>query len=585
MDIFSLLQENIKSALKNVYDIEAENVRIEHPENQDFGDFATSLPLNLAGTLKQSPMEIAKSLVYELQSMDINFGREGAAYPVFEKIEPALPGFINFKLSSAWLQNVLNTVAEDPSGYGSSAKGRGRTAIVEFSQPNTNKPLHIGHARNNFLGSSIANILKFSGYKVIRSNYVGDIGIHICKSMLMYQKYGNNADPDKKSDHFVGDFYIMFERESENNPELLKEAQAMLQKWEAGDPQILALWEKMNNWAYKGWEQTYKDENVTFDVWEYESKSINVGKEIAEYAVEVGLAEHDETGAIIARLEKYGLPDKVLLRSDGTSIYSTKDLQLAKDSYERYNFDQRLYVVDYRQSDYFKQIFTILKLLGFSWADKLHHVSYGTVALPEGNMSSRKGIVVNADDVYNRLVEIERDEVRNSVKEVQIAETTAKKIALAAFRYAMLKVNPSQNIVFDYTSVTRFDGNTGPYLMYTYARTLNLLEKAGGSAAVAVLSYDLSEKRISDPKEEALLRELYKFPEIVENAAEGHDPSIVAGYLFLLSQKFNAMYASLPIAAAEDRGIRQFRLLLTSAVGQVLKNGLELLGIEVVERM
>jgi arginyl-tRNA synthetase len=600
MDISVLLKENISKAIKDLYDVEPEKVMIEHPDNEKWGDYATNVSLEIAKTLKQTPLEIAKNVCYKLEKMSIEFERGGKKYPVFEKIETAPPGFINFKLSSYWLHNILYNVLENAKDYGSSDFGDSKTVVVEYSQPNPNKPMHIGHARNNFLGSSISNILSFSGYKTVQLNYMNDWGTHICKSMLMYKKYGEGREPDRKPDHFVGEFYKMYEQESSENKELDKELDKELAELfislEKGDPETIELWKKIVGWAYEGWEKTYNDHNVKFDDWMYQSDYKTSGKEIVEIAVEKGIAEKDETGAVIARLEKYDIPDKVLLRSDGTSVYSTQDLQMAKDSYERYKFDKRLYVVDFRQSDYFKQIFKILEVLGFDWAERLHHVAYGVVKLPEGQMSSRKGLVVNADDVFQKLIELETEEVGKNFEDVQEAEDVAKKVALAAFRYGMLKVDSSQDIIFDYSSVTKFDGNTGPYLQYTYARTSSILENARYSGnddipydPVDPEYFNYEVKRFADrktePQEEAVLRELYKFPEEVHKAAENFSPHVICNYLFNLAQKYNAMYANLPVINADNDDDKRIRLLITAAVGVVIKNGLSLLGIETVRRM
>ena len=288
----------------------------------------------MAKNVKQSPIEIAKKLSYELDNnkLEMSLGNDASQkVNLLEKVEFVAPGFINFTLSEDWLHYVLTDIMLQAENYGSSDFGGKKTVLVEYSQPNSNKPQHIGHARNNFLGSSLANILEFVGYQVIRSNYVGDIGVHICKSMLMYMKHGDGKQPDKKSDHFVGDYYIMFEREVQANPDLEKEAQELLRKLEGGDKDVKDLWIKMNTWVYDGWAQTYADQKIDFDIWEYESESMHIGKEIAEEAVTKGLAERQADGSIIARLEQYGLPDKILLRADGTTVYSTKDLQLAKN--------------------------------------------------------------------------------------------------------------------------------------------------------------------------------------------------------------------------------------------------------------
>lgn len=584
-NINNLIKENIKKAVKSVYEIDIEDIHLEHPENEKFGDYASSVSLSLAKDLKRIPLEIAGELSHELQSYKLEFESDGSHYPIFLTIEAVQPGFINLKLSQEWLKQQLTEVIEQDGKYGSNDIGKDKTIIVEYSQPNPNKPMHIGHSRNNFIGSSLSEIFKFSGYNVIKMNYMDDWGTHICKSMLMYKKHGNSEEPSIKSDHYVGDLYIMYEKEHEANSEILeKELSEMFKKLETHDPETLELWKKIVNWAYKGWEATYKNENVTFDVWTYQSEHTKGGKEIVDLAVEKGVAEKDPTGAIIARLEKYGIPDKVLLRSDGTSIYITQDTQLAKENFETYKFDKRFYVVDCRQSGYFVQLFKILDLLGFEWAKNLYHISYGTVSLPDGSMSSRLGNVVNADDVFKKLVDLEGDEVRNSLKDVSNLGETTKKVALAAYRYGMLKVDSKQDIVFDYSKVTKFEGNTGPYLMYSYARAKSLLEKAGVGEKKIDFNLELFGKTSLEEKESNILRSIYIFPEIVLESANNFMPHIIANYLYDLAQRFNSFYADIPVLNAEGE-TKEFRLALVKCFSQVMKNGLSLLGIDVVEKM
>lgn len=585
MSLALLLKENIQKAIKSIYDIDIKDVPLEHPENEQFGDYASSISLSLAKQLKRLPFEIAQELAIELTSQKLKFESNGSHYPIFSSIEAVQPGFINLKLSEEWLKQQMAEVIESSDKYGSGNTGKGKTILVEYSQPNPNKPMHIGHSRNNFLGSSLASIFQFVGYDVIKMNYMDDWGTHICKSMLMYKKHGGGIEPDKKSDHFVGDFYVMYEKEHEKNPEVLdKELAEMFQKLEAGDTETVELWKKVVEWAYKGWEQTYQDENVPFDVWNYQSNFTKGGKEIVKLALEKGIAEKDPTGAVIAKLEKYGMPDKVLLRSDGTSIYITQDTQMAKEDFEKYHFDKRVYVVDVRQSDYFRQLFKILDLLGFDWAKKLYHLAYGWVSLPEGAMSSRLGTVVAADEVFEKLVKLEKDEVKNSLKEITNLEETSKKVALAAFRYGMLKVDSKQDIVFDYEKVTKFEGNTGPYLMYTYARAMSILEKAGVGEEKLDFNLELFENVKLENKEIEILRSIYKFPEIVLEVVDNFMPHVIANYLYDLAQRFNSFYAGVPVLNASG-ATREFREILVKCVSQVLKNGLGLLGIDVVEKM
>lgn len=575
----------IAGAVSELYGLKDAEIQISIPDNETHGDYSANTAFSIAKKLNRIPLEVAKEIAAEAlaQNLSVEFGK--VSYPIFEKIEACAPGFVNFTLSRDFLFHTLIGINTEEN-YGRMDFGSGKKIILEYSQPNTNKPQHVGHARNNFIGSSLAKILEYCGYDVVKANYVGDIGIHICKSMLMYMKYGDGQNPDKKPDHFVGDFYSMYEAEYEKNPGIEAEAQDLLRRWEAGEPEVLAVWEKMNSWVYDGWKKTYSDQKVDFDIWEYESEKVDIGKEMAMLALDKGLAEKDDTGAIIARLEAYGMPDKVLLRSDGTSVYSTKDLQLAKDSYDKYKFDKRLYVVDVRQSDYFRQLFKVLELLGFEWHNRLVHVAYGMVSLPEGKMSSRSGVVANADDVLDNLSILEEAEVRNNIKSTGIIRETAQKIALAAFKYGILKVDTKQDIVFNYDQASKFEGNTGPYLLYTYARAGSVLEKAGFDPDSEKFTYaELPKDTKMQQKELSLASCLTHFPEYVEEAAVNYSPGRLANYTYEVAQKFNSFYGDVTILDAESVGARKFRLYLTRAAMSVLKESLALLGIEVVEKM
>lgn len=584
MDIRKTITDIISNSVFKVYGLKDIDIIVDVPENEKFGDFSTNVSFIVAGKLEKIPFQVARELSFEMLSENPNDKLGENSYSIFEKIEPHAPGFINFTLNANFLLRHILDINLRDNDYGIIQSGSGKSVVLEYSQPNTNKPQHIGHARNNFIGSSLAKILEACGYKVIKTNYPGDIGIHICKSMLMYIKHGENKEPDKKPDHFVGDFYVLYEKEFEQNPEIEKEAQELLRRWESGDKEVRAVWEKMNNWVYEGWKETYADQKVDFDVWEYESEKIDVGKDIANLALKKGIAEKDASGAIIARLEKYGLPDKVLLRSDGTSVYSTKDLQVAKESFEKYKFDKRLYVVDVRQTDYFKQLFKILDILGFDWADRLVHIAYGMVSLPEGKMSSRSGIVVNADDVLESLEKLEEEEIRNSIKAPKVIKDTAEKVALAAFKYGMLKVDAKQDIVFDFSLATKFEGNTGPYLLYTYARAGSVLEKAGFYMKDSFDNMFFPKSVSLLPRERSLASVLVNFPDVVAKSAETFSPNHLANYAYDIAQKFNSFYGELPILDA-DSDKREFRLYLTSAVMKILKQTLGLLGIEIVEKM
>ncbi len=586
ISITELIRKEINLSCTEVYGFSDVSYDIGVPDNKNFGDYSVNVAMKLASRVKKTPLETAQDIVNDIYKRELQFDFDGTKYSIFSTIEIVRPGFINFRLSNRFLLLNLFEIKQRANLYGSSNLGAGKNTVVEYSEPNPNKPMHIGHVRNNFIGSSLAAILKFLGYNVVKVNYINDWGTHICKSMLMYKKFGNNALPDIKPDHFVGKFYAMYEAEAENHPELAEELAQMFQKLEKMDPETLELWKKITDWVYDGWKQTYLDQGVSFDDWFYQHNYKDSGKEVVKIAEEKGIASKDETGAVIAHLEQYGIPDKVLLRSDGTSIYSTQDLQLALDNFEKYNFDKRLYVVDMRQSDYFKQIFKILQLLGFDWASRLFHVAYGMVTLPEGQMSSRKGLVVNADDVFAKLVELEGAEITKSIKRPSSIDDTVRKVAQAAFRYGMLRVDPKQDITFSYEQVTKFEGSTGPYLLYTFARCFSVLEKGGKEIKTAKFDNEwLTSDLEIGHKEQSLIRKLVHFSEVVQKSADQLAPHHVANYALELAQEFNSFYGDTPILDAESSGIRSFRLLVTDCSAQVLKNTLALLGIDVVEKM
>lgn len=580
MEITKILRLQTKKAIKDLYQLDFNDFLIEHPQNDNFGDFAVNVGMILAKVLHKSPMVIAEEISSNLNNQnDTNMQNN---VKLFSKVYAIAPGFINFVLSPDWLVSQLHNITVEYSG-----EKIGEKILIEYSQPNPNKPQHIGHARNNFLGSSLATILQYLGADVVKANYFNDWSTAICKSMLMYDKYFKNQEPNKKSDHFIGDMYIRYTQEEEKNPDLKNEVQEMFVKLENGDPYVLSLWKKVTGWAYDGWKTTYENQNVSFDVIFTQSDYKDSGKEIVDIALNKGIAEKDETGAVVARLEKYGLPDKVLLRSDGTSIYITQDLQLAKDTFEKFSLDKRLYVVDNRQSDYFRQLFKIFEILGFDFANKIHHVSYGFVSLPEGQMSSRTGLVVNADDAFETVKKVEAEEIDKSIKNVTNKEDTINKISLAAFRYAILKIDPKKDVVFKYDQITKFDGNTGPYLLYTYARMNSVLEKSKLNPDELLLTKDILDNVLSslDSKEIAILRHLYQFDEVVLNAGLTYSPHVIANYLFELCQRFNSFYSSLSILDADTNEKKKLRLLITIKTANVLKTGLGLLGINVVAKM
>jgi len=533
---------------------------LEVPPNLDMGDYAFPC-FFLAKERKESPLKIAKELASEIKpSKSIS------------KIEAKGP-YLNFFIDKPGFAKFVLT--EEPEF----TKRKG-TIMIEYSQPNTNKPQHLGHVRNDLLGMTISVLLQKLGYKVIKVNTINDRGIHICKSMLAYQKWGNNKEPDKKSDHFVGDFYVMFAQKAKENPELEKEALELLNKWEVGDKETIAVWKKMNKWALDGFEQTYKDLGVKFDKVYYESEIYKAGKKIILDALNKGIFEKDETGAVIAKLEP-DLPNKVLLRTDGTSLYITQDIALAIQKFTDYKLDKSIYVVGSEQDLYFKQLFKVLDLLGYKGVEKCYHLSYGMVYLPSGKMKSREGTVVDADDLIKEVKDLARAELLKRYKDLTEDELNkrAEQIGLGALKFMMLKTDPKKDMLFNPEESISFEGETGPYLQYTHARICSILAKEDGTIKSKVDFSLLNEK-----VEQNLINQLFLFQETVEEAAEQYKPSLVARYLLELTQTFNEFYHKCPVIQAEQN-LKEARLLLIDRTRQVIKEGLLLLGIESPERM
>lgn len=558
-------------------------LRLDYPENPDHGDYACAIALQLAKPLRKSPREIAERIVDNLKK------------PKWvHAVELAGPGYINVFIAPSALADMLKTILKKPSEFGKNQSGKGQRIMVEYSQPNTNKPMHIGHMRNNFLGMAVARILAANGYEVIPVNYVGDIGVHITKSMLGYLKWGRNTSPDAvgmKGDYFVGKYYKQFETELEKNPALKDEAQEMVQKWEAENPETRALWKKMNDWVYEGWKSSYERQGCHFEHWFYESEYNESGKEVANEALEKGVAERADNGAIVAKLEDHGLPDKVIMRGDGTSIYATKDLKLAEESFERFSLDGRVYVVASQQELYLKQIFKILELMGYEYAKKCYHLAYGIVSLPEGMMSSRKGTVIYADDLMDEVHELAYTEVKarhESEPEAWLHES-AERIMVGALKYAILKVDPLQNITYDPAASLDFQGHTGPYLQYTHARLKSILRKGGISENIGPRDPHPLVEAVSletfTPAELSLLRILHRYPETVAGVLHGYRLHTLANFLYELAQHTNRFYVENPVLEAPIPELRAARLQLMAAIAEVLKNGLAILGIEAPERM
>jgi arginyl-tRNA synthetase len=452
--------------------------------------------------------------------------------------------------------------------------------MIEYPAPNTNKPLHLGHVRNMLLGNSICSILAFAGYQAIPVNYVNDRGVHICKSMLAYQKWGKNKQPDKKSDHFVGDFYVMFSQKAKEHPELEQETQELLRKWEAGDKELVALWKKMNKWALDGFNETYKKFDVHHKKTYFESEIYNHGKEIILEGLKKGLFSKDEEGAIIADLENNGLGKKVLIRKDGTAIYITTDIYLAKIKFDDFKMDKSVYIVGSEQIYHFKVLFKLLDMLGFPFAKNCYHLAYGMIYLPEGRMKSREGTVVDADDLLVEMEKEAEEEVKKRHAELKKQEIEKRKeiIGKGALKFFILKYDPMKDFTYDPKESISFEGETGPYVQYAHARICSILRN------VKKFSPEKIKPVFSHKLELRLITLLADFPNIVNAAAEQYKPSLVARYALDLAQAFNEFYHECPVLKAEKK-VMESRLVLIFCVKQVIKNALDLLGIKSPEEM
>ena len=545
-----------------------EDIRLEVPPDPALGDYAFPC-FALAKTMKKAPAEIAKDLAKKLR---LDF---------IEKIEIKGP-YLNFFLKKElFAEKVIKKILKEKEDYGKGSEKK--KIIIEFPSPNTNKPLHLGHVRNMAIGQSVTSLLNFAGNKVIITNLNNDRGIHICKSMLAYKKFGKNKAPDKKSDHFVGDFYVMFNKEAEKDKDLEKEALEMLNKWEQHDKETIALWKKMNTWAVDGFIATYKRFNLKFDKIYNESEIYDKGKAVVMAGLKKGVFFKDEDGAVAIDLGKE-LGKKVLLRADGTSIYITQDLYLAEEKFKAFNPDKSVYVVGSEQNYHFKVLFKVLELLGFKEAKHCYHLSYGMVNLPEGRMKSREGTVVDADDILDEMQALAEKELKKryeSLKEKEIKER-AEKIAMAAIRFFLLKIDSSQEMVFNPEQSISFEGDTGPYLQYTYARIASIFEKYGKKLAEKDFKADFS--LLKDEKEAELIKLLELFKDKASVAAEQYKPHLIANYLLELAHAFNEFYHKCPILQEKEE-LKMARLVLAYCVQQVLKSGLKLLEIDVLERM
>lgn len=513
-----------------------------------------------------------------------------------------IKGFLNLVISDEYWFQQLRDIYSAPS-YGILPK-TGKKVMVEYSSPNTNKPLHLGHIRNNLLGYSVAEILAANGNEVIKTNLVNDRGIHICKSMLAWQKFGNGETPESsglKGDHLVGKYYVIFdkeykkqqeelkakgqsEEEAKKNAALIQEAQQMLQAWEAGDEAVITLWKTMNSWVYAGFEQTYAKLGVDFQKFYYESDTYLLGKDIIDEGLAKGVFFKKPDGSVWIDLTQEGLDEKLVLRADGTSVYITQDLGTAQLKYNDFGMEESIYVVGNEQDYHFKVLFLILEKLGKSWAKGLYHLSYGMVDLPTGKMKSREGTVVDADDLIDEMVATakQRTEELGKVDGFSEEEKTDlyQMIGMGALKYFLLKVEPKKRLLFDPNESIDFQGNTGPFIQYTHARICSVLSKAAYSGTESIVYPG----QLADTERD-LIVSLSQYPQVLNNAAQEHSPALIANYVYDLAKLYNKFYHEAPILKSDDENLKTFRLSLSEASAAVLKKGMNLLGIQVPERM
>lgn len=596
MNIESIVKSKVAEAIKTCYgqDVEDKNIQLQKTRREIEGD-VTVVVFPFLRMSKKSPEQTANDLgAYLKENIDI--------VDDFNVIK----GFLNLVINPSYWLSLLNTISsEETYGYNKNNPDA-KKIMVEYSSPNTNKPLHLGHIRNNLLGFAVAQLLEANGHEVMKVNLVNDRGIHICKSMLAWQEFGEGATPEstgKKGDHFVGDYYVRFDKEykkevaalieggmSEDDAKkeslLLKKAQEMLVKWEAGDKEVVSLWRKMNDWVLAGFDVTYKQMGVAFDKIYFESETYMKGKSIVEKGLKDGVLYQKETGSVWADLESDGLDHKLLLRDDGTSVYMTQDIGTAFERFNEFNIDNSLYVVGNEQNYHFQVLSLVCKKLGFDWASRLEHLSYGMVELPEGKMKSREGTVVDADDLMQEMIDTARETSKELGKlegySEEEAENVYEMIALGALKYFILKVDPKKNMMFNPKDSIDFNGNTGPFVQYTYARIQSILRKAT-SKGIDVNPANTELKPAE--KEMQLIMTLADFPSVVAQAGRDYSPAQVANYIYDLCKEFNGFYHDFPILIEEDTDKLNFRLMLAKQVAKAIKNGMAIMGIKVPERM
>jgi len=565
------IKDKIISILKK--ETKLKEIQLESPPKPEMGDYAFPCFM-LSKEWKKSPKDIAEEINEKIK------GKLGSSVSS-EVIGPYVNFFIDQMVMS---EAIIKQVQKEKEDYGRQ-KGKKEVVLIESPGPNTNKPLHLGHLRNILLASSIANALESQGKDIHMINIVNDRGVHICKSMLAYQKFGKNQTPEKvkiKSDHFVGDFYVKYSKEEKKNPKIEEGVQELLIKWEEGDKETKELWKKMNKWALDGFKETYKRLGFSIEKEYLESESYTHGKEIVLTGLKKKKFTKNKEGAVVVDLAANKLDTKVLLRANGTSVYITQDLYVAKKRYEDYKFDKLVYVVGNEQEYHFKVLFAIFEKLKWKFADKCHHFSYGMVELPEGKMKSREGSVVDTDDLIEEMKELAKKEVKKRYKDIKADEVSkrAEAISMAAIRFFFLKFDPKKNFVFNPKESLSFEGDTGPYVQYSYARICSIFKKLGKKVDLAKVDYSL----LKTPLDRRLLKAISSFPDVIEDAANQYKPSLICHYLTDLASTFNEYYRD-NVVLKEKAEVRDARLALIDSVRTVIKSGLALLDIDVLEQM
>ncbi len=597
MGIEQQITGSVIAGIKELYgaEVDAKQVQLQKTK-KEFKGHLTLVVFPFLRQSKKSPEQTAQ----EIGEYLLQHEPAVAEYNVIK-------GFLNLTIAGSCWIDLLNAVDSQPTYGITPATEESPLVMIEYSSPNTNKPLHLGHVRNNLLGYSLAEILKANGYRVVKTNIVNDRGIHICKSMLAWLKWGNGVTPEtahKKGDHLIGDFYVLFsnklkeetsaleaqgmsKEEAEAASPLMAEAREMLRKWEAGEKEVRALWEKMNSWVYAGFDETYKMMGVDFDKIYYESQTYLVGKSKVLEGLEKGIFYRREDGSVWADLTKEGLDEKLLLRSDGTSVYMTQDIGTAKLRFDDYPINKMIYVVGNEQNYHFQVLSILLDKLGFEFGKGLVHFSYGMVELPEGKMKSREGTVVDADDLMEEMINTARDisyelgKANEMTKEE--AENIARIVGLGSLKYFILKVDPRKNMTFNPKESIDFNGNTGPFIQYTYARIRSVLRKAADEGIL--LPGQLPTDTPISEKEEGLIQMLVDFATVVREAGKTYSPALIANYTYDLVKEYNQFYHDFSILRETDEAKKQFRLVLSANVAKIVKSAMSLLGIEVPERM